>query len=161
MSVGLSRGQTNMDFAIGIGIFVIATAFVFSFVPTIVTPFDTGIGGAENAQADRIAGLILTEYGEDNYINTTWFDFNITGESADDLIVRLGLRQGDGSVAFDHVNITVTPLHETVATGAYTREAGDVHAEGRPTASSGRIVTFDTSGVCNPGTACRLVVKVW
>ena len=49
-----SRAQTTLDFAIAMGIFLLAIAFVFSFVPTFVAPFADG-DQEMSAASDRIA----------------------------------------------------------------------------------------------------------
>ena len=35
----MSRGQTTLDFAIGVSVFLIVVAFVLAFVPGMVQPF--------------------------------------------------------------------------------------------------------------------------
>ena len=48
------RAQTTLDFAIAMGVFLLAIAFVFTFIPSLVAPF---IGGSQDqsATADRVA----------------------------------------------------------------------------------------------------------
>jgi hypothetical protein len=54
----MTRAQTTIDFAIGISLFLIVTAFVIAFVPTIFTPFES----AESPEtADRIATSLATD----------------------------------------------------------------------------------------------------
>lgn len=48
------RGQTTLDFAIGMSVFLIAVAFVFSFIPGMLEPF-TGSNEAKTVVADRVA----------------------------------------------------------------------------------------------------------
>lgn len=48
------RAQTTLDFAIAMGVFLLAIAFVFSFVPTFVAPFVDG-GQEHSAASDRTA----------------------------------------------------------------------------------------------------------
>lgn len=54
------RGQTTLDFAVGVSIFLVVVAFVVAFVPTMLDPFE---GGAqeETAAADRLAGELATD----------------------------------------------------------------------------------------------------
>lgn len=49
-----SRAQTTLDFAIAMGIFLLAIAFVFTFIPSLTGPF---VGGNQDrsAVADRTA----------------------------------------------------------------------------------------------------------
>lgn len=49
-----TRGQTSLDFAIGVTIFLSVVVFVFAFVPGILQPFD--LSGEQNvALSDRVA----------------------------------------------------------------------------------------------------------
>lgn len=62
---GQTRGQTQLDFAIGMGIFLITVVFVLAFVPGILAPFESGPQDATVA-SDRIAddlatGTLVTE----------------------------------------------------------------------------------------------------
>jgi hypothetical protein len=49
-----ARGQTTVDFAVGMGVFLLAVAFVFAFVPTTFVPF-SGDDGRQMVLADRTA----------------------------------------------------------------------------------------------------------
>lgn len=48
------RGQTALDFAIAIGVFIVAIGFVLAFVPSMFAPF-FGMGSADGLTADRSA----------------------------------------------------------------------------------------------------------
>ncbi|AGB32457.1 hypothetical protein C488_12373 [Natrinema pellirubrum DSM 15624] len=149
------RGQTTQDFAVGIGIFLLAIAFVFLFLPSVVTPFDSSVGGAETAQADRIADRIVndTATGEGNEINFTSY------QGKENLTKQVGLRaSSDKDLVYDRVNVTIERLNGSsdIDTGL---TAGDDYT-GQPAASSVRIVTLaNHPDECRP--ACRLVVRVW
>ncbi|WP_247731683.1 DUF7287 family protein [Halovivax limisalsi] len=148
------RGQTVQDFAVGIGLFLLAVAFVFAFVPTIITPF-ADAGGARTAQADRVASTIVeneTVAGEEiNQINLTAFE-NTYDVGEDELAKRLGLR-GVG----DHVNVTVITL-DAYGTGQPANESAGEAYDDQIGASTTRLVT-DTEGTCDP--VCKLIVRVW
>lgn len=51
------RGQTALDFAVAIGVFVLAMAFVLAFVPSMFAPF-FGMGAADGLVADRSASYL-------------------------------------------------------------------------------------------------------
>ncbi|WP_255191886.1 DUF7287 family protein [Natronobeatus ordinarius] len=170
VSISLSdRGQTTQDFAVGIGLFLLAIAFVFTYVPTLITPFSTPVGGAETAQADRIAATIVDDLSVDtdgaNELNLTAFDERY--ESEEDRIENLGLRStttADGDpIAIDRVNVTIYSLNESTGGNDLPVTAGDDYDEGQATSSASRIVTIDPAEgddyECNP--ACRLSVRVW
>ena len=167
VSISLAdRGQTTQDFAVGIGLFLLAIAFVFTYVPTLITPFSTPVGGAETAQADRIAATIVDDLSADtdgaNELNLTAFDERY--ESEEDRIENLSLRStttDDGDpVAIDRVNVTIHSLNESAGGTGLPVTAGGDYDEGQATSSASRIVTVEGAGYeCDP--ACRLSVRVW
>lgn len=61
-----SRGQTTLDFAIGMSVFLIAVAFVISFVPGLLDPFSGG-GTEDTVTANRVA----TALSEDVLVEDT------------------------------------------------------------------------------------------
>lgn len=62
-SRGDSRGQTTLDFAIGISIFLAVVMFIFLFVPGIVSPFTVGAQD-ETVTVNRVAdGLTQDQLG--------------------------------------------------------------------------------------------------
>jgi hypothetical protein len=50
---GTTRGQTTVDYAVGIGLFLLAVAFVFAVLPGLVSPYSTQ--GGQPTVADRTA----------------------------------------------------------------------------------------------------------
>ncbi len=50
---GRPRGQTTLDFTIGVSLFLVVMVFVFSFVPSVLGPF-VSTGGDHPALADRL-----------------------------------------------------------------------------------------------------------
>lgn len=52
-----TRGQTTLDFAIGMSVFLLTVAFVVSFIPGMFQPFDAD-GGSEIVAADRVANQL-------------------------------------------------------------------------------------------------------
>ena len=54
------RGQTAIDFVVGMGVFLLAVAFVFAFVPSMFAPFFApGIG--DPVTADRAANYLAED----------------------------------------------------------------------------------------------------
>jgi hypothetical protein len=51
------RAQTTIDFAIGVGIFLIVVAFVIAFLPGVLQPFTDG-GQEGSVTADRVASTL-------------------------------------------------------------------------------------------------------
>jgi hypothetical protein len=61
------RGQTQLDFAIGVSIFLIVVASVLSFVPAMLEPFESSTQqetSAANRVADQLVGGTLGDAGE-------------------------------------------------------------------------------------------------
>jgi len=55
------RGQTNIDFAIGMSLFLVTVSFVFLFVPTVFSPFEVTQSQpiAANRAATRLVDTLL------------------------------------------------------------------------------------------------------
>lgn len=163
MSISLAdRGQTTQDFAVGIGLFLLAIAFVFMYVPTLATPFSTPVGGAETAQADRIAATVVEDLSTDdgtNELNLTDFDeYDDEGYRIEHLGLRSTETDTGDNVSVDRVNITIySSLNETDS-AYHVNTTGPSDDDARSTSSASRIVT-DTGDQCDP--ACRLTVRVW
>lgn len=155
---GQARAQTAQDFAVGISIFLLAVGFVFAFVPTAITPLESGTGASEAAQADRTATIVvgnLSVEGEPNHLAEDAIDdaFSAGGQFED----AEAIRERTGLPFSARVNVTV----ENVTTGDPERAdwtSGNVHREGQPAAAASRIVRTDGQS-CDP--ACRIVVRVW
>lgn len=155
---GRTRAQTVQDFAVGIGIFLLAVAFVFSFVPTIITPFED-TGSADTAQADRIAATIVENASTDtpNELDRPALDSRYQGDS-DALTEELGLRVNNDGGAITHVNITLVEIEDVdEEEPAPVFTGGDTYDD-QVGASATRIVTT-TGGDCER--ACELIVRVW
>ncbi len=85
------RGQTTLDFAIGISIFLAVVLFTFGFIPTILDPFDAT--ASENPTladrtADELAHGMLGSPAEphvlDRYCTVAFFDESATDFSGCD-----------------------------------------------------------------------------
>lgn len=153
---GRDRAQTAQDFAVGIGLFLLAVAFVFAFVPQVVSPYDVGIGASESAQADRAATMIVGNLSVEDRPNEldhddadTYFSSGPTDITVDQLQNRTGLPFSS------RINVTV----RNVETGKQPWSGGAEYREGQEAASATRIVRTDDPNSCEP--ACELVVRVW
>lgn len=59
-SHGRTRGQTPIDFVTGMGVFLLAMAFLFAFIPAMFAPFQqAGIG--DPVTADRSVSYLVEE----------------------------------------------------------------------------------------------------
>ena len=164
-----ARGQTTQDFAVGIGIFLIAIASVFSTVPSLLTPYDSTVGAAERNQADRLADALvenLTESTDGTELESeTFVERYVEDETDENLTKTLQLRESADGSAFDRVNVTLQDFdgEPITTTDGESLTAGATHRDGQPSMSAARIVTLngdvDVGEDCDP--ACRLVVRVW
>ncbi|WP_144902330.1 DUF7287 family protein [Halobellus captivus] len=159
-----ARAQTTIDFAIGIGLFLLVVAFVVAFVPTVFAPFQS----AEGPQtADRIATSLSTDRlgdpAEPYLLNATCttglFDqlnggddapldcqFDTTADTTAALLSLDGPRDA---------NVSVHELDGGVATvDGTTLTAGPSLPETRSVTSAQRVVSID-------GETYRLLVRVW
>lgn len=50
----MERGQTTIDFTLGVVVFIVAILFVFTFVPGILSPFELA-GSEDPALSDKVA----------------------------------------------------------------------------------------------------------
>lgn len=143
------RGQTTQDFAVGIGIFLLTVAFVFAFVPTVLSPYDAGVGASESAQADRTATMLVGNHSADGTPNAIPSDEldAIDDLDEDELHDRAGLPFSS------RVNVTV----RNVSDGTLEASTGERYDE-QGAATATRIVRTDDDR-CDP--ACRITVRVW
>ncbi|WP_132057561.1 DUF7287 family protein [Halorussus amylolyticus] len=108
------RGQTSIDFVVGMSVFLLTVAFVVGFLPGLFEPFDGGDGAAA-LSADRTAagltGDLLGSPDRPDVLDATCTAefFDADGDTADcrfdadasDLSGALGLGSGT------NVNVTV------------------------------------------------------
>lgn len=174
------RGQTGVDYLVGIGVFLLTVGFVVAFLPGTLTPFTTGT--AQPLVADRAADTVvagLADGPEPNVLNTTctlaFFGvgsdagcaFDATETSNDDTLAEaLGLRE------FTRVNVTLErsvdgtvtrevcsgsaspPAIEPCASGGVPLTTGPPVPEGGPAVTASRTVSVD-------GTDAVVVIRVW
>lgn len=108
-----SRGQTTLDFAIGMSIFLAVVVFIFLFIPGILSPFEQG-GQADTASTNRVAdqlakgalGSPSEPFVLDRYCTVEFFAGatppSQCSYSGSDLDEQLGL-----DATFQSVNITI------------------------------------------------------
>lgn len=159
------RAQTAQDFAIGIGFFIVAVAFVFAFIPSMLT-FTTADPGVKAAkQADRASSSLLRDLGTGEHPNE--LNGTATAEYFNETRSEAAIRRDLGLPNISEINLTVRSLNgEQVlkvpnSTGTDVRLAGgERYPEGRPAAEVSRLITMtNDAGRCDP--ACQLIVRVW
>lgn len=154
----VKRGQTLQDFLFGISLFLVTVTLVFGLFPSFLTPFSSGIGAAENAQADRVSRSMVVNMsvtGERNTVNATRLRRVLQKDET-------ALRERYGLAETASLNISVRSLEDRrVVQYEGVALATDNPSRNQSAGSSARLITFSnrSSDVCRP--ACRLVVKVW
>jgi len=108
---GSERGQTTLDFATGISIFLLSLAFVLVFVPGMLQPFTGGTQDdtpASDRVADDLSQRLLGDAGEpyalDRECTRALFQSSVPGRCAFD---GSSLEQRVGVVDYAHVNVTL------------------------------------------------------
>lgn len=160
----MSRAQTTIDFAIGISLFLVVTAFVIAFVPTIFTPFETTEGPGT---ADRIATSLATDrlgdpadpYTLNETCTAAFFEqlhggdpdsagclYNTSADTTAEMFALDGAR---------NVNVTIRRSDGTIA----DRPGGDLAAG--PTPPDTTSVSSATRAVSLSGETHRLLVRTW
>lgn len=171
------RGQTTLDFAIGVAIFIAVLLFAFGFVPGILEPFE--IRGEEGpAVSDRMAdtlgsdmlGSPETPYVLDRHCTVAFFNDSVdSGDCSFDN--GDGLRQRFNLSSFQRVNVTI--VNSSAGNTAYCWDGDDhriaeesdcdpgeyftiggVPTEGQTTITARRTVTID-------GEIATMRVVVW
>jgi hypothetical protein len=152
---GDRRGQTLQDFLLGVSLFLVTTMFVLSLLPGYLSPYTVGVGGDEEAQADRVAQTLVSNLSvapDDPTLSTSTLDTVLAFEQ-DDLRERYALPPTA------RVSISV----RTVPNGSVVRAGGapltnDLNRTSGSVASASRLVELRGTS-CDP--VCRLVVEVW
>ena len=115
---GEERGQTSLDFAVGMSTLLLVFAFVLTFVPGILGPF-TASGQEETITADRVADHLaeglLAEPGTPYVLNTTctvnFLDDTANPDcqySGDNLSGRVGIsRYGANKPYRQQINVSI------------------------------------------------------
>lgn len=179
-----TRGQTQIDFAIGAGVFLVTLAFVVGFVPTLFEPF-TAAESASPIVADRVAGVAVDLLGASSTpagslhaptepgvlspaCTVAFFDASLANETDcgfddDALAEPFGLAE-DVQVVVHELDETAprenaTTVDVRTANGSFenvtlTRSDADPDATVDDVTVSGRVVSLN-------GDAYRLTVRVW
>lgn len=140
------RGQTGLDFLVGMSVFLLAVGFVFLFLPTMFDPF-VGSGTSNALIADRSAAHLAEEALVDPR-NPGVLDeakaegfFDECGESTE-INELLG-------VGYQQLNVTLE------RSGTVEFACGPAYTEGKSITASQRVLT-------NPDDELlRMYVRVW
>ena len=174
--------QTTLDFAIAMGVFLLAVAFVFTFIPSLTAPFLDG-GQDHSAVSDRTASHLaeggLGDPNQPYVVNescaTDFFaDDPYCGFDGETLNERLGLSDRH------QVNVTMYRVENGASHRVCLSEDGDVTHEaagncdddhryavgsdvsdGASTTVTRRVVSFEECEFNEEGCDVTLFVEVW
>ena len=175
------RGQTTLDFALGISLFLIVLVVVFQFIPGLLQPFNSGTQDetvAVDRIADQLAGSLLAESSSPYVLLTDctkeFFDDNSPGacpHSGLTLNERIGVQDYRNVHVLIEGNITGTDGTDTLCwddsgEGEVVEEQDpsdcDVKYAAGPTQSSNSASTVSARRVVwIDGYDATLVVEVW
>ena len=165
------RGQTVIDFAIAMGVFLVAVAFVFTFIPSLTTPFVEG-NQDRSVTADRVASHLaegaLGDPADPFVLNDTCAtDFfagrsnSDCGYSGSDFYERVGVN--DDRLG---VNVTVEQVNTTASgddrfrTVCHKGSVGVIHEENATFDCDTRYVAGDESGDQSSVVVARRIVTI-
>lgn len=160
-----SRGQTTVDYLIGLMIFLVAIVFVFGFVPSIFAPFTVDSGGTTvlaDRSADRLAGdLLVASPEQPAVLNRTctvgFFDADgnaPTGCRYDDATDGKNLSAALGLGPTSSANVTVRRDGSVATLGGTPLAVGDPPEGNADIVISRRVVLIDD-------TQYQLFLRVW
>lgn len=173
------RGQTVLDFSIGMSIFLLVLLFVFLFLPGTLSPFTEGSQeeiGLTNRIADSLAEGLLGAPATPHVLNTTctveFFDDNSPSDcrhSGSNLTSRLGVRSHQRVNITMEANITGDNARETLCWDGSNEQLVEIGSGGcttplviGPTSPSEFGTTVTSSRTVRlDGTETTLTVEVW
>ncbi|WP_338741746.1 DUF7287 family protein [Haloplanus salilacus] len=162
-----SRGQTTLDFAVGVSLFLGVVAFAFAFAPTMFAPFgsDTGVNSViADRSADRLAADALVDSPDDPAVldgscTRSFFDGSVPADcryTTTDLGDTLGL---DSTT---QVNVTIRNASGIRSLGGTRLAAGDPTTTTADVVVARRVVLLPGSDdTAFDRERNQLLVRVW
>ena len=152
------RGQTTIDYAVGVSVFLLVVAFVFAFAPSLTAPFTSDATDAvvvADRSADRIANdLLVEDPARPTVLNAscTGAFFDTDGpDRSDDCRYDANASDLKGSLGVISpsraVNVTVVGSETTLAAG--------------PSPPRGADVSVARRAVLLGGADATVIVRVW
>jgi hypothetical protein len=169
---GPDRGQTTLDFAVAMSIFLVTVLFVLAYAPTMFDPFAGGSGTklvvADRAATTLSADVLAVSTAEPGVLSAGcvagFFDQSV---GDDDCSTTANLDGLDETLSLDGRNANVT-IHELERGSSSTPDPVTFEWEGSDIeltrSSSGSIptdVAVATRTVSIEGDSYRLTVRVW
>jgi len=166
-----TRAQTPLDFAIAMGVFLVAVIFVFTFIPSMTTPYVEGNQDRSvtaNRVADHLSEGALGDPADPFVLNDSCAtDFfadtpnSSCGYSGSDFYERVGVN--DDRLG---VNVTVEQVNTTASgddrfrTVCHNGSVGVIHEENASFDCDTRYVAGDESGNQSSVVVARRIVTI-
>lgn len=148
------RGQTGVDFVVGVGIFLLTIGFVVSFVPGMLTPFSDET--ASPLIADRVADALTEDtLAAGPGMSTLDPDRTQAFFAAGSVPDRLALPDGTNLNVTVERNVPDSALREIVSSD------GTVLAMGQPIPPVGASVSTATRMATLEGMPVVVVIQIW
>jgi len=134
------RGQTTIDFALGVSVFLLSVAFAFALLPSVFVPFDAPIDDDLTTRADRVAATLLADLSTGGNAldpDRTEDRFGAANRT------QSALRSSLGLPSTTRINVTVRDTETGgVASVGGVRLRGGPDVGDHPTAAASRLVTI-------------------
>lgn len=160
------RGQTTIDFVVGISIFLLVVAFVVLFVPGIFDPFD---GTSRTQAADRFAATLTNDALGDPAtpaaLNATCTRSFFEQMNGTDTAADCGFDPTADTVASalgtDRFEVNVTVFDGAAVAELADREEPSVQLRAGPSVPDNEAVATTRRVVVLDGRTLQLAVRVW
>ena len=150
----VARAQTTIDYTVGVTLFLVVTAFVFAFVPTMFDPFAGEEG--ESLVADRAATQLSSDLLSDPAT-----PYALDADCVRDFFEETGDDGIPTDCGYDTRSLAdAVGADATVSLNATVERDGVVSYAAGPPTSGGSVVTAQRF-VTIDGRAYRLYVRVW
>ena len=170
----ISRGQTTLDFAVGMSVFLLAVIFVVAYAPTMFDPFAGGTGTklivADRAATTLSGDILATSSSAPGVLSmgcsAAFFDVSLTEEAGGSGAECQSINGEDFEtlLSLDGRNANVT-IHELDAPSSEPASPTWIEGEDGLTrtnsASIPNDVAVSTRTVSIEGKQYRLTVRVW
>jgi len=158
------RGQTTIDYAVGVGLFLLVVAFVFAFLPSIFAPFSGDSGTLPvltDRGADRLSSDLLVESPRrPAALNATCTEGFFDADGS----VPAGCRyatDGDDLAGALGVDAPAISINVTVGDGTGARSLDGTELSAGPAPPSNADAVTARRIVFLEGESGRLTVRMW
>ena len=159
------RGQTTLDFAVGMSVFLLTVVFVIAYAPTMFDPFAGGSGAklvvADHAATTLSSDLLVASTAEPGILSAgcvvTFFGEEPPGASCP---TEAEFESLDTALSLDGRNADVT-IHELNEPASEPVEVNGTKLTRSNSASVPSDIAVATRTVSVDGQQYRLTVRVW